>query len=274
MVTLSNRSICALVAYDGTEFHGFQYQTGVPTIQGALEDALLRLTHSPVRIVGAGRTDAGVHASGQVIAAQIPWRHSIADLQRAWNAHLNREVVLLEVKPAPEDFHPRFSAGSRTYRYTVYVESCSGGKPRINRVPLIERFALFENRPLNVNAMQQGADFLVGQYDFATFGQPPQGENTRRHLMQAQWQVVNTDLLPVSDAPLRRLVFTVTANAFLRNMVRNLVGSLLNVGRGIWAPEEIRLALEARDRSRSAPPAPPNGLVLEAVHYPSYPELF
>jgi len=268
-------SVCALVAYDGTDFHGFQYQVGVPTIQGALEDALLALTNSKVRVVGSGRTDAGVHASGQVIVAQAPWHHSVRDLQRAWNAHLPPTISILDASLAPARFHPRFSAGSRTYRYTVYAGNVANARKTAKRMPLLERFALYESRPLNVIAMQQAANYLVGEHDFQTFGQPPQGTNTRRRVLQAQWQDVTTDLLAVSGTPsLQHMVFTVTANAFLRNMVRNLVSSLLNVGRGEWTPEEMRRALQACDRSRSAPPAPPNGLVLEAVDYPQHPGLF
>jgi len=265
--------VCSLVSYDGTDFHGFQYQSNTATIQGALEDALLALTKSKVRVVGAGRTDAGVHASGQVVSAQVPWRHSIADLKRAWNAHLPTEITILKAEPAPEQFHPRFSAGNRTYRYTVYFTPSAATGQVVKRMPLLERFALYDARPLDVIAMQKAASFLVGEYDFATFGQPPQGNNTYRRVFQSQWQVVTTNLLPVSFEPIQQVVFTITANAFLRNMVRNVVGSLLKVGRGDWQVEEMLAALHARDRGRSAPPAPPNGLVLEAVHYPQYPGL-
>ncbi|MEZ4711313.1 MAG: tRNA pseudouridine(38-40) synthase TruA [Caldilineaceae bacterium] len=267
-------SVCALIAYDGTDFHGFQYQVGVPTIQGALEDALLAFTKASVRVVGSGRTDAGVHARGQVIAAQVPWRHSVANLQRAWNAHLPPSVVILRASQAPAQFHPRFSARSRTYRYTVCAQNVANGGYDVKRMPLAMRFAHYEKQPLNVGLMQQAANYLLGKHDFLTFGQPPQGDSTIRTVLRAQWQEVITDLLPVVGQPsLSKMVFTVTANAFLRNMVRNLVGSLLKVGRGEWAPEEILSALQACDRSRSAPPAPPSGLVLEAVEYPQYPEL-
>jgi tRNA pseudouridine38-40 synthase len=116
--------------------------------------------------------------------------------------------------------------------------------------------------------MQKAAADLVGSHDFATFGQPPQGEGTVRAVYAAEWQVVKDDLAPLGDYPGRRLVFTITANAFLRQMVRNIVGSLLAVGRGEWAPGEVKNALEACNRRRSAPPAPPQGLVLEKVTYP------
>jgi tRNA pseudouridine38-40 synthase len=123
-------------------------------------------------------------------------------------------------------------------------------------------------RPLDIAAMQAAAVGLVGSHDFATFGQPPQGEGTVRNVYTAEWQAVTEDLPPLGDYPGRRLVFTITANAFLRQMVRSIVGSLLAVGRGEWSIADLQEALTACDRNRSAPPAPPQGLVLEKVTYP------
>ena len=268
-VTLPLLYVCGLVAYDGSDYHGFQVQSGVPTIQGALENALMAVATPAGRVVGSGRTDAGVHANGQVIAARVFWRHSVADLERAWNAHLPPDISLRRLALAPEGFHPRFSALSRTYRYRV-DQYDPGDRPAPRRSPLTERYGLFVPRPLDLDAMRKAAALLVGEHDFATFGQPPQGENTVRRIFEADWRVVHTDLPRLDDFPGRRIVFTVRANAFLRQMVRNLVGSLLEVGRGRWSPREMALALDARDRSRSAPPAPPNGLVLERVEYPEH----
>jgi tRNA pseudouridine38-40 synthase len=261
--------VCGLVAYDGSDYHGFQVQAGVPTIQGSLEDALAVIATPASRVSGSGRTDAGVHANGQVIAVRLSWRHSVADLQRAWNAHLPPDISLRRLVLAPEGFHPRFSALSRTYRYRV--DQYDGqGYPPPRRSPLTERYGLFAPRPLDLDAMRKAAEALVGEHDFATFGQPPQGVNTVRRVFEAEWRVVHTDLPPLGGFPGRRIVFTVRANAFLRQMVRNLVGSLLEVGRGRWSPDEMALALAARERRRSAPPAPPNGLVLEWVEYPQH----
>lgn len=263
------RYVCGLVAYDGSDYHGFQVQVGVPTIQGALEDALAAIATPAGRVVGSGRTDTGVHANGQVIAVRLYWRHSVADLQRAWNAHLPPDISLRRLVIAPEGFHPRFSALSRTYRYRIDQYE-AGDYPPPRWSPLTERYGLFVPRSLDLEAMRTAAKALVGEHDFATFGQPPQGVNTVRRIFEAEWRVVHTDLPPLDDFPGRRIVFTVRANAFLRQMVRNLVGSLLEVGQGRWSPDEMVLALAARDRSRSAPPAPPNGLVLERVEYPEY----
>lgn len=273
--------VCGLVAYDGTDYHGFQLQTGVPTIQGTLEAALQTVTGTFVRVTGSGRTDTGVHSSGQVIAMQVPWRHTVESLQRALNANLPAAVAVRGLQPAPAGFHPRFSAVSRTYRYTVYDQGPVNGKALTSRAtprqsPLTDRFALYIASVLDLEAMNRAMNHLLGEHDFATFGQPPQGEKTIRWLYQAEWQVVETTLPPLGCYPGRCLVFTVCANAFLRQMVRNLVGVALAVGRSEWCESDVQEALAACDRSRCTPPAPPQGLVLETVTYgavlPPWPE--
>jgi tRNA pseudouridine38-40 synthase len=261
--------VCAQVAYDGTDFCGFQVQRQAPTVQGVLEEALLAVTTRPVRIHGAGRTDTGVHARGQVVAALAPWRHSVADLQRAWNAHLPKTVAVRHLQLAPEGFHPRFSALDRTYRYTV-VEANPADDPSAPRhSPLTDRFALYVTRRLDLAAMNEAASFLVGEHDFATFGQAPKGENTVRRILQAEWRISETRLPALSLYPGRAIVFTIRANAFLYQMVRNLVGTLLEVGVGRRQPADIITALSSRDRSKSASPAAPGGLVLEQIRYPA-----
>jgi tRNA pseudouridine38-40 synthase len=271
-VAQSIRRICALVAYDGTEYNGFQIQENAPTIQGALEESLSRCVGHFCRITGSGRTDTGVHARGQVVAAEAPWRHSLDALARAWNHFLPAAILVRQIVEAPEGFHPRFSATSRTYRYMVYHPAKEGAQlwPRF---PVLDRYALLEPKRLDVEAMNAAAQFLQGEHDFATFGQPPQGEVTLRNVEEAGWERV-ISAPEVVSTPLELLVFTVRANAFLRRMVRNLVGTLLAVGRGEWQVQDVASALAAQDRSRSAPPAPPNGLVLERVDYSTYSQLF
>lgn len=268
-----DRSICALVAYDGTEYSGFQVQANARSIQGALEEGLERLTGHFCRVHGAGRTDAGVHAHGQVIAANVPWKHSLDALCQGWNRHLPIAVVVRYVAQAPAGFHPRFSATSRTYRYTVYAPLVERLE-NVQRFPLFERFGLVSKAPLDVRAMNQAAALLVGEHDFATFGLPTQGESTVRNVEELVWRVDGGELVRLDSPDLRRLVLTVTANGFLRRMVRNLTGSLLEVGLGKWQPSDLLGAMDARERSRSAPPVPPNGLVLERVTYSEYPHLF
>jgi tRNA pseudouridine38-40 synthase len=264
--------VSALVAYEGSAYHGFQYQANAASVQCELEAALDRVAKRGGRVAGAGRTDAGVHASGQVIAVYVHWQHSLPALQRAWNVHLPDAITVRNVQAAPEGFHPRHSAVSRTYRYTVWqgpgdVHEAVELAPR--RSPLTDRFALYEVRPLDLAAMQEAALCLAGNHDFAAFGRPPQGESTVRTVYAAEWQAVEENLPVLGNYPSRRLVFTITANAFLRHMVRSIVGSLLAVGRGEWAREDVERALQARDRNRCAPPAPPHGLVLEKVTYPA-----
>lgn len=264
--------VAGLVAYDGTDFHGFQIQQNASTVQSVLEVALLACTGMHARVIGSGRTDSGVHASGQVISAKVEWDHKAENLQNAWNAHLPSSVAVRQLVEAQDEFHPRFSAEKRTYRYTIY-DSGNYSQPSTLRMPkvspLTDRFALYVAQPLNITAMQTAATFLVGEHDFATFGQPPQGDNTVRTVYEATWQVVETTLPTLHDYPGRRLTFTVTANAFLRQMVRNLVGTLLVIGRGQWQPNKMEVLIAARDRSRCAAPAPPQGLVLEHVTYPT-----
>lgn len=266
--------VCGLVAYDGTDYHGFQLQLGVPTIQGALEAGLTAFLNVPVRVAGAGRTDTGVHASGQVISVQVPWSRSVMELQRAWNAHLPPSIAVRQLQVAPEEFHPRFSASARTYRYTIYQTDRGVNCSVPRRSPLTDRFAFYESRTLNLDALRQASAYLVGEHDFATFGQPSQGGNTVRRLYQADWQVVETNLPVLSEYPGKKFVFTVNANGFLRQMVRNLVGTLLEVGLGNWKPEDVQFALMARKRSHCASPAPARGLVLESVEYPKHWGLF
>jgi tRNA pseudouridine38-40 synthase len=203
-----------------------------------------------------------------VIAAQVPWRHQVEDLQRAWNAHLPKSIALHRLQLAPAGFHPRFSAIARTYRYTVYESSAAGDLSAPRHSPLTDRFALYVTRRLDLAAMREASGYLVGEHDFATFGQPPKGENTIRRVDLAEWQVVDTDLPPLNEYPGRCLVFTIQANAFLTQMVRNLVGSLLAVGLGNWLPADMQAALASCDRSQSAPPVAATGLVLEQVQYP------
>jgi tRNA pseudouridine38-40 synthase len=218
-------------------------------VQGALEQVLLRLTGQPSRIRYAGRTDAGVHAEGQVIAADVRWRHSLADLERAWNALLPADIAVREVARVTDpSFHPRFSARSRVYRYAVWTAPW--------RSPLHERYTHHEPRPLDVERMNQAARLLVGSHDFASFGQPTQGDSTVREVMRAGWQLAGSTLH-----------FEIEANAFLRRMVRTIVGTLLEAGKGQRSVESIGEVLAAQNRALAAPPAPACGLCLVEVTY-------
>lgn len=240
------RAICE---YDGTNYFGFQIQADKPTIQGQLELVLARLTGEQIRIRYAGRTDTGVHGLGQVIALNTGWRHPIADLERAWNALLPTDIAVrgVELVSNPQ-FHPRYSARSRVYEYTIWRAPW--------RSPLHSRFAHHDPRPLDVNAMNQAAGLLLGSRDFSSFGQPTQGESTVREVLTAMW---------VEDGYLLR--FRIEANAYLRRMVRSIVGTLLEAGAGMRPVDSISDLLMARNRALAGKPAPANGLCLVKVNY-------
>lgn len=239
----------ATVEYDGTDFWGYQIQAEGRTVQGELEKSLRQVTGFQVRVDGAGRTDAGVHAVGQVIAFNVTWRHPLAHLHRALNATLPRDVGLTSLTITPDDFHPRFSAVSRSYRYTVLNRPWPGVLQR--------RYAHHVREPLNIEAMRQASRYLLGSHDFASFGKPPQGEVTIREITQAEWLTSG-----------EQLWFDITANAFLYRMVRTIVGTLIEVGRGRTAVNDVKEILAAKDLTRSAAPAPAHGLCLRHVAYP------
>jgi tRNA pseudouridine38-40 synthase len=238
----------ALVEYDGTAYEGFQRQRRGSTIQGQLELAIQAVARQAVNVTGAGRTDSGVHATGQVIAFEATWRHSCQALERALNASLPQDIAVRGLEEAEAGFHPRFSARRRLYEYTIYTSPV--------RRPLQRLRAWHVPRPLAVAPMNQAAEAIIGRHDFATFGQPPQGENTEREVFVARWRQVE-----------EVLTFEIEANAFLYRMVRSLVGSMKMVGEGRWTVTDFLAALAKRDRSQAAQTAPPHGLCLTAVRY-------
>jgi tRNA pseudouridine38-40 synthase len=238
----------ALVEYDGTAYQGFQRQRRGLTIQGQLESAIEAVTRQAVNVSGAGRTDSGVHAKGQVIAFEVSWRHGCRALERALNANLPEDIAVRDLDEAAAGFHPRFSARSRAYEYTIYTSPV--------RQPLQRLRAWYVPRPMDLTPMNQAAEAIVGRHDFATFGQPPQGDSTEREIFVAKWRQIE-----------EVLTFEIEANAFLYRMVRSLVGSMKLVGEGRWTVTDFVAALAKRDRSQAAQTAPPQGLCLTAVYY-------
>ncbi len=243
----------AVVSYDGTGYGGFQRQRNAPTIQAELETALEQLTQTPTRVLAAGRTDAGVHAEGQVIAFDTAWERPLVALQRGMNALLPLAVAVRELVPAPENFHPRYAARSRWYRYTLYRAA--------ERNPLMSRYSLHVPQALDLDVMQTAAAQLVGIHDFAAFGMPPQGESTVREVIRAVWTAQESCWY-----------FDIEANAFLYRMVRLLVGTLLRVGAGKLSFETFTACLQSRERRHVGPAVSPTGLVLKAVAYPAMPK--
>ena len=234
----------ARVEYDGTDFRGFQVQPGGRTVQGELEAALARLADGRrVRVDAAGRTDAGVHATGQLIAFSLPGRLPAERLARALDALLPRDVAIRSLRRAPRDFRPRRAAQVRVYRYSIWNGP---------RSPLRERYALGVRRPLDVPAMAEAARLFEGRHDFSAFGgwhrQPVRtlhGVSVRRHG--------------------RTVTIDVAGDAFLRQMVRSIAAALLRVGRGEADRDGIAAALAGRDRAFSGEVAPPQGLCLVRV---------
>lgn len=241
----------ATVQYDGTAYNGFQRQRhGVPSIQAELEQALTQITGQPVRVIGAGRTDTGVHALGQVVGFTIDWssRHGTDALRRAINGNLPQDIAVAELAEAPAGFHPRFDARHRTYEYRVLNVPV--------RQPLMRHRAWQVSQPLELATMNEAAALLLGAHDFATFGRPPVGDNTVREVYEAEWR---------READM--LIFRICANAFLYRMVRSIVGSLKEVGCGKWSASDFAAAMASRQRKRSATVAPAHGLYLIAVEY-------
>lgn len=242
----------AVLAYDGTAYQGFQRQIdGTPTIQAAVESVLETITQKHVNITAAGRTDTGVHATGQVIAFDLEWSHGEDALLKAINANLPADIALQSIRQQ-EGFHPRFDARSRTYQYTVVRA--------YQRQPLTLRYAWQIYRPLDFETMQAAAAMLIGRHDFAAFGNPPQGENTVRDVFRSHWEQH-----PASGGT--QYIYTVEATAFLHHMVRRMVGMQVDVGLGLLSLEEFRQIFESADLSLAKTLAPPQGLVFANVRY-------
>lgn len=240
-----------ILAYDGTHFQGSQRQLeGTRTVQGVVEEALRKLGWIEPSTKFAGRTDAGVHASGQVFTFALTWRHSLDDLRNALNALLPKDASARQVSEISQDFHPRYHALARKYRYHIFSDPV--------RNPLKEQVAWRVWPAPDLDRLQAAAQIFLGIHDFSAFGSPtsPNGA-TIRELMAANWNYADSDLF-----------FNVTANAFLYHMVRRLVHVQVAVGQG-------RLQLEALSQhlgNPSGPPmqglAPPQGLALVEVQYP------
>ena len=238
-----------ILAYDGTAFSGMQRQSNSRSVQSVFENALRSLDWKHKSILVAGRTDAGVHASGQVIAFDLDWRHSPEKLLMALNAELPQDVAAKTVELAAEDFHPRYDAKARTYEYRIRCQPL--------RDPLRERYAWRVWPPLQLRRLKAAAKLLRGEHDFAAFGTPPKkGGSTVRKVLQAEWRQEAED----------EFVFSVKANAFLYHMARRLVGLQVKVGQGLLEPAVMKGALESKN-SKVRELSPAHGLTLVDVEY-------
>ncbi len=252
--------IAAGIEYDGSGFSGWQLQAGARTVQAAVEQAFATVADQPVRAITAGRTDAGVHAACQVVHFDTNAHRSDYSWTRGATSNLPEDVACLWTRVVDADFHARFSATERRYRYVILNRSI--------RPTFLARRVAWERRPLDVQRMQLAADLLLGEHDFSAF---------RAVGCQAKSPVRELRRLDV----FRRAGFICIdahANAFLQHMVRNLAGVLLSIGAGERAPEWAGEVLATRDRTRGGVTAPPEGLYLTGIIYPakyelpSYPE--
>jgi tRNA pseudouridine38-40 synthase len=238
-----------ILAYDGTEYQGFQKQAMARTVQGVVEEALRKLSWGGTSLLAAGRTDAGVHASGQVIAFDLEWRHSPAELLRALNAHLPPDVAARDIRIASPGFHPRFDAAWRCYRYHILCDPL--------RSPLKERYAWRVWPSPDLARLRAAARRLTGRHDFMAFGSPPQlGGKTTRTISRAEW---------FEEGPL--LVFEIVSQAFLYHMVRRLVFFQVEIGQGRRQIDQLVERLEAPGSEMVQDLAPAQGLVLVEVRY-------
>lgn len=238
------------VEYDGAAFHGFQTQGDVATVQSALEDALSRVADEPIKVTAAGRTDAGVHATQQVVSFRTHANREIDAWRRGVNALVDDAVVVVWSREVPEGFSARFDATSRRYVY-IYLESDHASA-------LLRGRAAWTRHRMDEQLMHRAAQRLVGEHDFTSFRAAACQSNTpfRRVLAVSVARRAN------------QVVIDITANAFLLHMVRNIAGVLQRIGRGEDDVEHVARLLELRDRTRSAPTAPPSGLYLVQVTYP------
>jgi tRNA pseudouridine38-40 synthase len=244
------------IAYDGTDFHGWQIQADKPTIQGEIVHVLERLTQERVLLHGTGRTDAGVHALGQVASFRTSSALSAEEFQRALNALLPVTIRIVGAEEVGPDFNARWSACGKTYKYRLYRGKVVP--------PMLWRYVLHYPFPLDEDAMRDATARFVGTHDFSAFSASTGSEDDDRK-RSTEREIYSTELVRSPDN--EELVFTVKGRSFLRYMVRKMVGTLLEVGRGRLTPEDIDRLYELKDRSKSGPTVPARGLVMVEVQH-------
>ena len=244
------RNIKLVIEYEGTNYCGWQIQPNGSTVQQVLQETIARMTGHPVHLIGAGRTDAGVHALGQVANFHTSCRIPLEGFWRGLNGLLPKDIVVHSVEEVPLDFHAQFGAKGKTYRYQI-----------LNRP---SPSAIYRNHcwhiphPLDRAAMEEATRALIGRKDFSSFqGADPEPTGSVREIFQAEWST--------EDPPF--LSFTISGSGFLKHMVRNVVGTLVEVGRGKSSPEDFIRIIAAKDRRAAGMTAPPQGLFLVKVDY-------
>lgn len=247
------------IAYDGTDFHGWQLQPDKPTIQGEIERHLATIHNQPITLHGAGRTDAGVHATGMVANFQSNRGLTCEALCKSLNSMLQPSIRILAVERVAHSFHSRFTAVSKTYRYAFFNGTILMPRKRLYTVHI--------KAPLDIDAMKACLHFLIGTHDFASF------ETAGSRDPQAKSQKGSTRTIhdaEISHDANQLYSITLTGDGFLRHMVRNITGTLFEVGTLRRSISNFQAAVAARDRSAAGPTAPAHGLTLEKVYYPPY----
>jgi tRNA pseudouridine38-40 synthase len=243
------RKIKLLIQYDGTAYHGWAAQPAMATVQGTLLDAIEKLTGLHVDLLGSSRTDAGVHALGQVAAFTIDGPIPTENFARALNNMLPDDIVIIEAIEVPDSFDPISDTQSKIYRYTISTDAV--------RSPMNIRYCWHRPGALNIETMQQAANKLLGTHDFKSFAS---AADTRQSSVRT---ILKCDVAGQENW----ITFDVQANGFLYNMVRNIVGTLVEVGRGRWTASDIERILAAADRTQAGPIAPASGLCLMKIFY-------
>lgn len=243
------KKVKLIVAYDGTEYCGWQVQPNGESIESMLNAALSDLTGEDIKVVGASRTDAGVHAKGNVAVFETNVRMPGEKVSFALNQRLPDDIVIQESCEVDMDFHPRHCKSSKTYEYKILNRTFND--------PMLRRYCYFYYMKLDINRMREGAQYLIGEHDFRSFSAP---KTQARDFVRTIYSI---DIEAENDV----ITLRIKGNGFLYNMVRIIVGTLLEVGRGQMEPEEVKNILEARDRRMAGPTAPPEGLTLVRIDY-------
>lgn len=242
------KTIKLILEYDGTGFSGWQVQPTKRTVQGVVEEALSTILQQPVPVTGAGRTDAGVHALGQTAHTQVPENCSCKSLLKSMNGLLKPDVVIRDICEVNKQFHARYDAVRRTYEYRMVTKPAAVGR----------QYSLYIHEHLNHEQVINAANQFVGEHDFSAFASDSDMyENSRCHVYESNWH-------PVDET----IVYTISANRFLRKMVRTIVGTLIDVGKGRLHTGDIAQILESGDRRNAGNTVPPHGLFLISVSYP------
>jgi len=244
------RNIKLTIEYDGTAYHGWQIQPGLRTIQGMMREQIAQITQQEVNLIGAGRTDAGVHALGQVANFQTESTIDLASLQRGLNSLLPPDIVIISAEEMEEGFHARFSARCKTYEFRILNQPYPSA--------ILRQYAWFIHDELDLPSMKECGKLLVGSHDFSSFR--ASGDESRHSIREVF-------RLEIARREGNLIVIAIEANAFLREMVRSIVGTLVDVGRGKTSFAEFKEIFEAHDRRRAGMTAPAHGLFLSEVTY-------